>query len=148
MFFRWSPRGICLVAALIGLLSFVEGFNRSRDDRAFDLYGKHAFAHATDGIEQVTSKRGTQVTGVSYNVDLAFTTEDGQDVTVRHMNLDRDHLDTATGGHKLELVYLPRNPSKVRWPGWEPQSSQTTWGSLLLFLAAGAGFWFLRRPAR
>ena len=146
MFLRWSPRGICLVLALIGLASFVEGWNRGRDDRAFDLYGKHAMAQPADKVEEVTHKRNGSVTRVDYNVDLTFTTEDGQQVTVPHVSLDHDHFQPAMGGYKLDVVYLPKHPERIRWPGWEPQSSQTTWGSFLLFLAAGGGFWFLRKP--
>ena len=144
--FGWSPRGICLVLAILGLAGFVEGCTKGRDDRAFDLYGKHAMAQPADKIEQITHSRYGKTTRVDYNVDLTFTTDDGQQVTVPHVSLDHDHFDPAMGGYKLDIVYLPKNPSNIRWPGWTPQSSQETWGCFLLFLGAGAGWWFLRKP--
>jgi hypothetical protein len=144
--FGWSPRGICLALAVLGLAGFVEGCVKGHDDRAFNLYGKHAMAQPADKIEQITHKRGNTVTRTDYNVALTFTTEDGQQVTVEHVKLARDQFGPAMGGYKLDIVYLPKNPTTIRWPGWEPQSSQTTWGCFLLFMGAGAGFWFLRKP--
>ena len=146
--FGWSPRSICLLVCIGGLVVGGAGWSKAREDRQFDLYGKTAQTQPIDRVEEVTHKRNGQVTGVDYNADFTFTTETGETVTAPHVGVNQTQLDNLRHGGRLELVYLPRTPTKVRFPGWAPQSSGETWGGFLACILAGAGFWMLGRPAR
>lgn len=146
--FGWSPRGICLVVCVGGLVVGAAGWSKARDDRAFELYGRKATAQPIDRVEEVTHKRNGQVTGVDYNADFTFTTEAGQTVTATHVGVNQTQLASLRAGARLDLEYLPKTPTKVRFPGWTPQSPGEIWGGFLAFLLAGAGFWMLGRPTR
>ena len=143
--FGLSLKRICLAAAAIGLLGTVMSCVQRRDDSAFDLYGKKALADLVNSVEQVTRKRNNYPTEVSYNADLTFKTEDGETVTARHVQLDRDKVDALRAGGRLELVYLPKKPTKVRFPGWVPEPASSVAELFAVFLAGASGFWFLSR---
>lgn len=143
--FGWSPRNLCLIIAIGGLVGGVAGCSKAREDHAFDVYGKTALAQPVDRVQEVTHKRNGQVTGVDYNADLTFTTEAGESVTATHLGIDQFQLDTLRHGGRLELEYLPRTPATVRFHNWRRQSSGETSGCFLAFVLAGVGFWMLGR---
>ena len=144
MFFGMGVRGFCGLVAVFGLWGAVDNWSQVRDDKAFDKRGKHAFAQPIDHVQETTYKKHGQTTGVSYHADLTFTTEAGQSVTAKSMTVNEAQFDQLRTG-RLELVYLPEKPTKVRFPDWTPASSSTTGGAFLLFLAGAAGFWLAPR---
>ena len=143
--FGLSLNRICLAAAAIGLIGTAMSCSQRHDDSAFDLYGKKALAEPVDHVQQVTRTRNNYPTEVSYNADLTFKTEEGETVTAKHVQLDQDKLATLRAGGRVELVYLPRKPTKVRFPGWVPEPASSTASLFLVFLVGASASWFLSK---
>ena len=130
-----------LLLGVLGLFSSFTEWQRERDDRAFDAHGQKAMTlpetHLPDSV-QVNS-----VVSLSY-VDA----HDNAQVTEKELHLNQERLDKLRAGGRLEIVVLPDQPKKVRFPDWE-RALMPLWTAPLMSVLGLVGFYVLViRPRR
>ncbi len=130
-----------LMLGVLGVFSSFEEWQRERDDRAFDARGQKAMTlpetHLPDTV-QVNS-----VVSLSY-VDA----HDNVQTTDKALHLNQERLNTLRAGGRLEIVVLPDQPKKARFPDWE-RPLMPLWTAPLMGVLGLVGFYVLAiRPRR
>ncbi len=124
-----------LLLGALGLFCSVEEWQRERDDRAFDARGVKAMTrpetHLPDTV-QVNS-----VVSLSY-VDA----HDDVQFTDKSLHLNKERLDALRAGQRLEIVVLPDQPKKARFPDWE-RPLVPLWTAPLMGVLGLLGFYVL-----
>ena len=66
-------------------------------------------------------------------------------MTARRVRVTQAQRDSLVAGQTLVLEYLPDDPTTVRFPGWERQSSTTTWTLLVIATLSATAFGLQRK---
>lgn len=126
---------IFLLLAVAGPYEAFKEWQRERDDRAFDAHGVQTMALRETHLP--ASVKVNSVVSLSY-VDA----HDHVQTTDPVLRLDKERLDALRAGQRLEIVVLPDQPKKARFPDWE-RSLTPLWTTPLAAVLGLIGFYVL-----
>ncbi len=133
----WLLRRVFLIMIVLGPIGIYESFQLHRVNRLFQYHGVTTFAQPD----------GPVVKGQSYQGPLVFRTEAGDWITIPAGHVPMSIRESFRELKKVEVKYLPEEPSTVRFSDWE-KPDPGFFQPILLFVAGVVGFAILARNRR